>query len=121
MIADLDQRGLLKDTLVLAIGEFGRSPKRGVSTSGNGNSDDGRDHWPIVASMLLAGGGLKHGQVIGSTDPDGGQIATRPVFAADLAATLYRHLGVPLDAEYIDGTGRPVPIVYNGSPIHELF
>ena len=116
LVDDLSQRGLLDQVLVVALGEFGRSPRIGTQ-----DSTDGRDHWPIVASMLLAGGGLKHGQVIGSTDPDGGQIATRPVFAADLAATLYRHLGVPLDAEYIDGTGRPVPIVYNGSPIHELF
>jgi len=59
--------------------------------------------------------------VIGSTEPDGGQIATRPVHAADLAATIYQHFGVPLESEYLDGTGRPVPIVYNGAPIAELF
>jgi hypothetical protein len=116
LVEDLRQRGLLDQTLVIAMGEFGRTPKIGTQ-----DSSDGRDHWPIVASMLMAGGGLRHGQVIGSTEPDGGQIATRPVHAADLAATIYQHFGVPLDAEYLDGTGRPVPIVYNGSPIHELF
>ena len=121
LLEDMDQRGLLKETLVVCVGEFGRSPRMGVSTSGNSNSPDGRDHWPIVASMLMAGGGLRHGQVIGSTEPDGGQIATRPVHAADLAATIYQYFGVPLESEYLDGTGRPVPIVYNGAPIAELF
>ena len=116
LVEDLRQRGLLDQTLVLAMGEFGRTPK--IGTQG---STDGRDHWPIVASILMAGGGLRHGQVIGSTEPDGGQIATRPVHAADLAATIYQHFGVPLESEYLDGTGRPVPIVYNGAPIAELF
>lgn len=116
LIDDLAQRGKLDDVLVIAMGEFGRTPQ--VGTQG---STDGRNHWPYVASMLLAGGGLRHGQVIGSTEKDGGQIATRPVSPADLAATIYRHLGVPLDTEYLDGTGRPIPIVYNGSPIAELF
>jgi hypothetical protein len=71
--------------------------------------------------MCLAGGGLRHGQVIGSTEKDGGHIATRPVMPADLAATIFRHMNVPLDADYVDGTGRPVPIVYNGKPVEELF
>src|SRR5262249_37399280 len=85
-------RGLLNTT-----GEFGRTTK--IGTQG---STDGRNHWPYVLSMALAGGGLRHGQVIGSTEKDGGQIATRPVTPMDLAATIYRHMGVPLDTEYTD-------------------
>jgi hypothetical protein len=71
--------------------------------------------------MALAGGGLRHGQVIGATDREGGQIANRPVTPADLAATIYRYFGVPLDTEYIDGTGRPRFVVDNGKPVEELW
>jgi hypothetical protein len=116
LVDDLEQRGRLDDVLVVAMGEFGRTPQLGTQ-----GSTDGRDHWPFVMSLCLAGGGLRHGQVIGSTEKDGGQIATRPVTPADLAATIYRHVDVPLDAEYLDPTGRPVPIVYNGKPVAELF
>ncbi len=116
LVDDLHQRGKLDDVLVIAMGEFGRTPRLGTQ-----GSTDGRNHWPYVMSMALAGGGLRHGQVIGTTEKDGGQIATRPVSPADLAATIYQHMGVPLDAEYVDGTGRPIPVVYNGKPIAELF
>ena len=115
LVSDLDERGKLDDTLVIAMGEFGRTPK--IGTQG---STDGRDHWPVVMSMALAGGGLRHGQVIGSTEPDGGSIHTRPVTPGDLAATIYRHFGIPLDTTYIDPKGRPRFIFENGSPIHEL-
>jgi uncharacterized protein (DUF1501 family) len=115
LVDDLAQRGKLADVLIIAMGEFGRTPQ--VGTQG---STDGRNHWPYVMSMCLAGGGLKHGQVIGSTEKDGGQIATRPVSPADLAATIYQHFGVPLDTEYTDTTGRPHFIAYNGRPIAEL-
>jgi hypothetical protein len=88
---------------------------------GTQGSTDGRNHWPEVMSMALAGGGFRHGQVIGATERDGGHIKERPVTPADLAATIYRHMGVPLDASYLDPTGRPIPIVLeNGKPIHEL-
>lgn len=116
LVADLDERGLLDDVLVIAMGEFGRTPVMGTQ-----GSTDGRDHWPVVMAMTLAGGGLRHGQVIGATESDGGHIRERPVTPADLAATIYRHLGVPLDATYLDGTGRPRAIVDNGQPISELF
>jgi uncharacterized protein (DUF1501 family) len=116
LVDDLGQRGRLDDVLVLAMGEFGRTPR--IGTQG---STDGRDHWPVVMSLALTGGGLRHGQVVGSTERDGGHIATRPVTPMDLAATLYRHMGVPLDAEYTDGTGRPLPVVHNGAPVRELF
>ena len=68
LIADLDERGMLNETLVVAVGEFGRSPQRGVSTSGNENSADGRDHWPYCYTGVIAGAGIKRGYVHGKTD-----------------------------------------------------
>jgi uncharacterized protein (DUF1501 family) len=116
LVADLEERGLLDDVLVIAMGEFGRTP-----TMGTQGSTDGRDHWDAVMSMALAGGGLRHGQVLGATEADGGHIRERPVTPGDLAATIYRHMGVPLDATYLDGAGRPRSIVEHGEPIAELF
>jgi hypothetical protein len=87
---------------------------------GTQGSTDGRNHWPNVMSMALAGGGLRHGQVIGATEADGGHIKERPVTPGDLAATIYHHMGVPLDAVYHDPTGRPFPIVADGRPLAEL-
>jgi hypothetical protein len=115
LVGDLEERRLLDDVLVIAMGEFGRTPK--IGTQG---STDGRDHWPVVMSMTLAGGGLHHGQVIGSTERDGGQIRERPVTPGDLAATIYRHMGVPLDGTYLDHRGRPRYYVEDGEPIAEL-
>jgi hypothetical protein len=117
LVGDLDERRLLNDVLVIAMGEFGRTP-----TMGTQGSTDGRNHWPVVMSMCLAGGGLRHGQVIGATESDGGNIKERPVTPGDFAATLYRYMGVPLDATYLDNRGRPRYIVENdGQPISELF
>ncbi|MBX3400360.1 MAG: DUF1501 domain-containing protein [Gemmataceae bacterium] len=113
LIEDLDTRGLLDSTLILMMGEFGRSP---VMTK-----DAGREHWTPVMSMLAAGGGGRHGQVIGSTDSRGGTIKSRKVTPSDLAATVFHHLDIPLDANWIDPTGRPIPIVAEGGqPIREL-
>jgi hypothetical protein len=108
-------RGLLNDVLELAMGEFSRTPQ--VGTQG---STDGRNHWPEVMSMAAAGGGVQHGQVIGATDKDGGTIKERPVTPGDLAATIYQHFGVLLETAYLDHSGRPRPVVENGSPIREL-
>jgi Protein of unknown function (DUF1501) len=116
LVSDLEERGLLDDVLILAMGEFGRTPMMGTQ-----GSTDGRNHWAVVMSMAMAGGGLRHGQVIGATEADGGHIKERPVTPGDLAATIYRHMGVPLDATYTDGTGRPRSIVEQGRPIAELF
>jgi Protein of unknown function (DUF1501) len=117
LLVDLEQRGLLDQTLVIAMGEFGRTPNLGTQ-----GSTDGRNHWPYIMSMLLAGGGLKHGQVIGSSTKDGGHIQERPVSPGDLAATIYRHFGIPLESEYRDPTNRPYPILPNGGEaIRELF
>jgi uncharacterized protein (DUF1501 family) len=116
LVSDLGERGLLDECLVIAMGEFGRTPQIGTQ-----DSTDGRNHWPVVMSMLLAGGGLRHGQVIGSTESDGGAIHSRAVTPGDLAATIYRHFGVPLDTAYLDHRGRPRPILDHGEPIAELF
>src|SRR5207253_3615526 len=90
LVSDLGQRGLLDDVLVIAMGEFGRTPQMGTQ-----GSTDGRNHWPFVSSIVLAGGGLRHGQVIGSTERDAGQIKERPVTPGDLAAPILHHFGIP--------------------------
>ena len=114
LIQDLTQRGLLDSTLVMMMGEFGRSPRI--------NADAGRDHWTNVMSMIMAGGGLRHGQVIGATDRQGGAILSNPVRPQDLAATTFRHLGIDLEATWTNFQGRPMPIVCEGGrPIPELF
>lgn len=115
LVSDLEEKGMLDDVLVIAMGEFGRTPELGTQ-----GSTDGRNHWPRVMSMCMAGGGFRHGQVIGSTEPDGGEIKERPVTPGDLAATIYHHMDVPLDGHYLDTQGRPMLIVDNGRPIREL-
>ena len=113
LVNDLEQRGILDDTLVLMMGEFGRSPVI--------NPKAGRDHWTSVMSMVVAGGGLPHGQVIGSTDARGGAIASSPVRPQDLAATTFRHLGIDLNSQWVNPRGRPIPIIQEGGrPIPEL-
>lgn len=113
LVTDLEQRGLLDDTLVMMMGEFGRSPVI--------NKDAGRDHWTNVMSMVMAGGGFNHGQVIGSTDRRGGSIESSSVRPQDLAATTFRHLGIDLNAHWTNNQGRPIPIVAEGGrPIPEL-
>jgi hypothetical protein len=115
LVTDLESRGLLDDTLVLALGEFGRSPVFSQRKTG------GREHWPNCMSMLVAGGGLAHGQVVGSTDGKGGDVKDAPVTPADLGATVFRHLGIDLGAQWIDPQGRPQSIVTSGGrPIPEL-
>ena len=115
LVTDLSERGLLNDVLVIAMGEFGRTPQLGTQ-----DSTDGRNHWPIVLSLTMAGGGFRHGQVIGSTDRDGGEISERPVTPGDLAATIFHHMGVPIDVTYEDLQGRPRRVIETGEPLHEL-
>ena len=112
LVLDLKEHGLLDDVLVIAMGEFGRTPILGTQ-----GSTDGRNHWPVCMSLAMAGGGFRHGQVIGATEADGGQIKDRPVTPGDLAATIYQHMGVPLTATYQDPRGRPRMIVENGAPL----
>lgn len=106
LVTDLDQRGLLDSTLVLMLGEFGRTPML--------SSDGGRGHWTNCMSMLVAGGGLPAGQVIGRTDRKGYGIQDARVRPSDLAATVFRHLRIDLDAHWVNPQGRPVPIVSEG-------
>lgn len=94
LFADLDQRGLLEDTLVVAVGEFGRSPKRGVSTSGNNNSDDGRDHWPYCYTGVVGGAGAKRGVVYGKSDETASSPVENPVHPNELLATIYHSVGL---------------------------
>jgi hypothetical protein len=101
-IADLDQRGLLETTLVVALGEFGRTPKLGQFTQSSNTQKTGRDHWPHAFTALLAGGGVRGGQVYGSTTRDGGYISDRPVTPADLTATILHHLGIDSTQQYED-------------------
>ena len=118
LVSDLEERGLLDDVLILSMGEFGRSPIIGTQAGFVG----GRNHWPRIMSMCMAGGGLNHGQVIGESDTEGGEIKNRPINPEDLAATVYQHMGVPLQATYADTSGRPLPIIdAAGEPLRELY
>jgi uncharacterized protein (DUF1501 family) len=94
LISDLDERGLLDETLVIAVGEFGRSPKRGVSTSGNTNSNDGRDHWPYCYTAVMAGAGVKRGNVHGKSDKTASAPIENPVHPRELLATIYHSVGI---------------------------
>jgi len=114
LIRDLHERGLDKDVSVVMWGEFGRTPTI--------NKDGGRDHWPRVSCAMLAGGGMKHGQVIGATDRLGGEAIERPVSFAEVFATLYQRLGIDVNKVTIpDLSGRPQFLVEGGvQPMKEL-
>jgi hypothetical protein len=113
LVTDLDERGLLGEVAIVVWGEFGRTPKI--------NKDAGRDHWPEVSPAILAGGGLKGGQVIGATDRQGGRVVSRPVHYQDVFATLYRTLGIdPSATTLIDPNGRPQHLLECGEPLREL-
>ena len=113
LITDLQERGMLDDVSIVAWGEFGRTPKI--------NNNAGRDHWPRVGMALLAGGGMRTGQVIGSTDRTASIPLTRPVSYQDIFATLYHNLGIEADrTTIIDPTGRPQYLLNEGSVIREV-
>lgn len=112
LLEDLDDRGLLDSTLVVAMGEFGRTPKI--------NGDGGRDHWPDCYTVLLAGGGVNGGMTFGSSDRLGAYPATDPVSPADLAATIFWRFGLDPLTEIHDQTGRPWRIA-DGQPLRKLF
>lgn len=115
LIEDVYDRGLDERTLIVACGEFGRTPR--VNTA---NGCIGRDHWPDSMSALLSGGGLRTGQVVGSTTARGEHPKDRPLSPQDLLATMYAHLGIDYRHEFKDRAGRPVPILNDGEPIREL-
>ena len=113
LVEDLDERGMLDDVSIVAWGEFGRTPKV--------NPKAGRDHWPRVAMGFLAGGGMRTGQVIGSTDRYAAEATSRPVHYQDVIATLYHNLGIDARQTTVeDTTGRPQFLVDEGEPIKEV-
>ena len=114
LIADLDQRGMLDETLVMVLSEHGRTPKLS-SVKGAG-----RDHWSQAYSVLLAGGGIARGKTVGKTDSIGGTVADRPVSPKDLLATAYHLLGYDLETTLTDKTNRPVPIVPGGQVLRDV-
>ena len=113
LIKDLDARGLLDNTLVIALGEFGRTPKV--------NKDAGRDHWPGAMSVLLAGAGVPRGHVVGATDPKGYYASDNVYRPEDFAASLYTKLGIDPNQVLHTTAGRPVSLVNQGRLIKELF
>jgi hypothetical protein len=111
LLQDMDDRGLLKETLVVAIGEFGRSPRMGVSTSGNTNSPDGRDHWPYCYSAVVAGCGIGRGVQYGESDQTASSPKEKPVHPNDLLATVYYALGIDPDMEVRNHLNQPRELV----------
>ena len=111
LIDDLDQRGLLESTLVVAVGEFGRSPQKGVSTSGNDNSPDGRDHWPYCYTSIIAGAGIKRGYVHGSSDKTGSAPLENPVHPGELLASIYHAFGIAPDTIVYNHLNQPRELV----------
>jgi uncharacterized protein (DUF1501 family) len=115
LIEDLYDRGLDKKTLVIATGEFGRTPKIEYNSG-----RPGRDHYAYAMSILMAGGGMRMGQVIGSTDPLGTHPDERPLTPGNFLQTVYNHLGIDTAHEFVDPTGRPLRILDPAEPISEL-
>ena len=113
MISDLDERGLLDNTMVIALGEFGRTPKV--------NKDAGRDHWPGAMSVLMAGAGIPRGQVVGATDARGYYASENVHSPEDFAASLYTKMGIDPQQVLHTNTGRPIQLVNGGRLIKELF
>lgn len=116
LLEDLDQRGLLESTVVIAMGEFGRTRK---------NPKHGRDHWPHCWSLVIGGGGIRGGQVIGASDDQGDYVADRMTTMGDVYATIYKAFGIDWEKTYMSPIGRPVKIANSlddktGTPVHEL-
>ena len=120
LLSDMDSRGLLKETIVMAIGEFGRSPKMGVSTSGNTNGPDGRDHWPYCYTGVIAGAGIGRGAVYGKSDKTGSSPAENPVHPIELLATVYHAMGIDPGTMVNNALGQPRELV-QAQPVMGLF
>jgi len=112
LITDLAQRGLLDSTLVVVSSEFGRTPKI--------NATSGRDHWPKVFSVVLAGGGIKKGSVYGSSDATASEPDEKPLTVEDFATTIYHQLGIVADKELMAPGDRPIEIVDGGKVLKDL-
>jgi hypothetical protein len=112
LVADLAQSGLLESTMIVWMGEFGRTPRI--------NQNAGRDHWPRGWSVVMGGGGIKGGQTVGATDKDGVDITERPVGVMDVVATMTKAMGIDVATQYTTPRGRPMKVVDAGKPIEEL-
>ncbi len=120
LLVDLDQRGMLERTLVVVMGEFGRTPRIGRVVMNAATNSSGRDHWPFAYSILLAGGGVRGGQVYGASDRLAASVADAPVTPPDLVATVLSTLGVDLSSLIIDRLGRPQRVTL-GRPVEGIF
>ena len=120
LIEDLDQRGMLEETMVVVVGEFGRSPQRGVSTSGNNNSNDGRDHWPYCYTGLIAGAGTKRGYVHGKSDETASAPLEDPIHPGELLASIYHAFGINPETMVMNHLNQPRELV-KAHPVHALF
>jgi len=120
LIEDLDDRGLLDETLVVAVGEFGRSPRKGLSTSGNDNDTGSRDHWPYCFTAVIAGAGVKRGHVHGRSDETGSAPIEDPVHPRDLLATIYHAVGIEPHTMVMNHLNQPRELV-KGEPVLDLF
>lgn len=121
LITDLHERGLDRRVLVVACGEFGRTPRLSHAAKNfQGQASVGRDHWPQAFSALVSGGGLRMGRVVGATNSKGEYPQHDPVSPQDLLATIYHHLGIDPEQSFVNFAGRPVPILPSGRPIAQL-
>jgi hypothetical protein len=120
LLEDLHQRGMLDETLVIWMGEFGRTPRMGVQFSNNTNNSTGRDHWCNCYSVVLAGGGVRGGNVVGSSDQFAAYPRERPVHVSELSATIFHLFGVDPRAQLYDITGQ-FRTICDGNPVMELF
>ncbi len=113
LLTDLEDRGLMESTLVVVTTEFGRTPRI--------NENAGRDHWPNAFSILMAGGGVRGGQIIGATDKQAAEVTDRPITPQDMAATILQTMGIDHKTVVHTPLGRPIALVDDGTPVHELF
>ncbi len=113
LVADLEQRGMLQDTAIVWMGEFGRTPRI--------NGDAGRDHWARSWSVVVGGGGMKGGIAVGATSEDGTEVTTEPYSSEDVMASVCKSLGISLETTYTSKNGRPMKIANGGKVIKELF
>jgi uncharacterized protein (DUF1501 family) len=120
LVEDLDRRGMLEKTMVLVMGEFGRTPRMNTGGVPGVDAVPGRDHWGELMSVLVAGGGVQGGQVIGASNSKGEIPKDRPIRPEDLAVTLYRKLGIDPDTAFPNLAGRPISIGSTGQAISEM-
>ena len=120
LFKDLDERGMLDSTMVVCVGEFGRSPQKGLSTSGNSNDANGRDHWPYCYTAVVGGAGIKRGQVYGKSDKTASAPDEKPVHPTQLLANIYHSFGIAPDTIVYNHLNQPRELV-KAEPVHALY